>query len=193
VLRSAAIVALLTLGLLAAGVAAVALLRLGPFDPTRRDYADAMRPLLAEYDAWWKGPQGALVDELNSACGPGADGWRNLDVMSVCGAHPSMDCTRLAAHCGADVDEMRARVDEVSREAQRAGRALFVAFQAISPPDEIALAHTRFLACLQARVAEAGRSGRLARGESLTLPDHPSACQLFSSAETQVQAYVGSP
>jgi hypothetical protein len=191
--RSAAIAALLALGLLAAGVAAVAALRLGPFDPIRRDYANAMLPLLAQYDAWWRGPQGALVDELNRACGPGADGWRNLDVMSVCGARPSMDCTRLAAHCRADVDEMRARVDEVSREAQRAGRALLLAFQAISPPDEIALAHTRFLACLQARVADAGRAGRMARGESLTLVDHPSACRLFSSAEMEVQAYVGSP
>jgi hypothetical protein len=192
-IRSAAIVALLALGLLAAGVAIVALLHRGPFDPTRRDYADAMLPLLADYDAWWKGPQGALVDELNSSCGPGADGWRNLDVMTVCGAHPSLDCTRLATHCGADVEEMRARVDGVSREAQQAGRALLAAFKAISPPDEIALAHARFLACLQARVAEAGRTGRLARGESSGLPDRPSACQLFSFAETQVLAYVGNP
>jgi len=192
-IRSAAIAALLTLGLLAAGVAVVALLRLGPFDPTRRDYADAMLPLLAEYDAWWKGPQGALVDELNSSCGPGADGWRNMDVMTVCGAYPSLDCTRLAAHCGADVEDMRARVDEVSRDVQDAGRALLAAFKAIAPPDEIALDHARFLACLQARVVDAGRAGRLARGESSTLPDHPSACQLFSSAETEVQAYVGSP
>jgi len=192
-IRSTAIATLLALGLLAAGVAAVALLRLGPFDPTRRDYARAMQPLLAEYDSWWKGPQGALVDELNSLCGPGADGWRNLDVMTVCGAHPSLDCARLAAHCGADVEVMRARVDELSRKAQQAGRMLWEAFEAVSPPDEIALAHTRFLACLQAQIVDAGRAGRLARGEPLTVPDYASVCQIFSSAETEVLAYVGSP
>lgn len=192
-IRSAAIAALLALGLLAAGVAAVALLRLGPFDPTRRDYANAMQPLLAEYNVWWKGPQGALVDQLDSLCGPEADGWRNLDVLTVCSTHPSVDCARLAVHCGADVEVMRARVDELSGKAQQAGRALQEAFEAISPPGEIALAHTRFLACLQAQIVDAGRAGRLARGEPLTVPDYASACQMFPSAETEVLAYVGSP
>jgi len=60
----------------------------------------------------------------------------------------------------------------------------------VSPPDDIALAHAHFLACLQARIAEAGRMGRLARGQPVASPDDPSACQLFPTAEAQVLAYV---
>ena len=88
---------------------------------------------------------------------------------------------------------MRAQVYELSREAQRIGKVLLKDLGAVSPPDDIALAHARFLACLQARVADAGRVGRLVRGEALTVPASPPACQMFSSAEVEVQAYVGSP
>lgn len=191
-IRRLGVTAFLLLGLLAVGVAGKALLRAAPFDPSRRNYANAMRPLLDDYDAWWDGPYGALTDELNSLCGPGADGWRNRDVLLNCSRYPSVDCALLAAHCGSDIDAMRERVEEVSREAGEAGQTLLAAFDAVSPPDGAALAHARFLACLQTRVADAKRIGKLARGESLTTLDHPPACQMFSAAEEEIRGYVGS-
>jgi hypothetical protein len=181
---------LLVLGLLAAAVAIIAVLRVGPFDPTRRNYARAMRPVLADYEAWWAGPQGALVAELSHLCGPGSEGWRNRDVLFTCNAHPTVDCVLLTAHCGTDVEAMRKQVAALAVEAGQTGQELLTAFGAISPPDDVALAHGRFVACLRARVAEAERINRLARGASLVNPDQPSACQLFSSAEAEVESYV---
>jgi hypothetical protein len=183
--------AFLVLGLLAAGVAVMAVLQRGPFSPTGSDYADAMRPLLADYEAWWYGPYGALVNELTSPCGPGADGWHNQDVLLVCSHYPAVDCALLAVHCGDDIDAMRELVDELSQETQQTGAALLVAFEAISPPDDVALAHARFLACLRARVADAGWTGVLARGESTAGPEHLPACQMFPNAEDEVRQYVG--
>lgn len=191
-LRRLAIAVLFLLGLLAASVAVIAFMQLGIFDPTKRAYADAMEPLLAKYDAWWEGPQGALVKELSSFCGPGADGWRNEDILHACSSTPSVDCALLAAHCRADVGAMREKVEELSHEVQETGDALLSDFSTISPPDDIALSHAHFLACLQARVAEAGRVVELARGEPLANPDHLPACQIFVSAEAEVRAYVGS-
>jgi hypothetical protein len=190
--RRVAILVLLFLGLLAAAVAVMAILQVGLFDPTRREYERAMRPLLTEYDVWWDGPQGALFDELNSRCGPGADGWSNRDVLLTCSTHPTVDCGRLVAHCGADVEAMRERVDALSRDVQMTGRTLLASFDGISPPDDIVLAHSRFLSCLESQVADADRVGRLARGEPAADSDHVPACQMFSSAEAEVQAYVGS-
>jgi len=166
-------------------------LQVGPFDPTRRDYAIAMRPVLADYDAWWAGPYGALVNELNSFCGPTADGWRNRDVLLNCNRYPAVDCALLAAHCGSDVAVMQERVDELSQEARKAGAKLQRAFDAISPPEDISLAHTRFLACLQARVTDTDWMGELVRGGAQTDPDHPPVCQMFSAAEGEVRQYVG--
>jgi hypothetical protein len=184
--------AILSLALLTVSTGAMFILRAGPFDPTGRDYASAMRPLLADYDAWWSGPYGALVSELNSFCGPAAGSWRNQDVLLNCGRYPSVDCALLAAHCESDVDVMRERVSELSLEAQKAGETLLTTLDAISPPDDIAVAHARFLACLQARVIEAGRVGEVARGESPSgsapLPAH----QMFSTAEDEVRQYVDS-
>jgi hypothetical protein len=182
--------ALLVLGLLAAAVALIAILRVGPFDPTRRNYARAMRPVLADYEAWWAGSQGALFAELSQVCGPGSEGWRNRDVLFTCNAHPTADCALLAAHCGTDIEAMRKQVATLAVEAAGTGQELLAAFGAISPPDDVALAHGRFVACLRARVADAERINRLARGASLVNPDQPSACQLFSSAEAEVEIYV---
>jgi hypothetical protein len=190
-MRRLVIVALLLLGLLAASAAIMAVLQVGVFNPTKLDYARAMRPLLAEYDAWWAGPQGNLVEELDDFCGPGADGWRNQDVLRVCSLNPALDCALLVAHCGADVEAMRKQVTELSRAAQESGTALVSDFAAVSPPDEIALAHTRFVACVRARVADAVRVGGLARGESLVRRDDSPTCQMFAFAEAEVRAYVG--
>jgi hypothetical protein len=190
-IRRLALPLLLALGLLAASVAVVAALQSGLFDPARRSYESAMRPLLTGYDVWWEGPQGELVDELNSLCGPGADGWRNRDVLAACSAHPSVDCTLLAAHCGSDVEALRQGIGELSQAAYQEGEVLLEAFAALSPPAEVAQAHVRFLACLQARVAAAGDVRGLARGEPLATPGDLSPCQMFPSAEAQVRAYVG--
>jgi hypothetical protein len=183
---------LFILGLLAATGAVMALLQTGPFDPTASDYADVMRPLLADYDAWWDGPYGALVNELNSLCGPGAQGWRNQDVLLTCSQHASVDCALLAAHCGADVEAMRERVGALSQQAQKAGGQLRAAFDDVVPPDDVALAHGRFLACLQEQVEGAGRAGDLARGDLPADPAPTPACQMFSEAEQNVRQYVGS-
>jgi len=190
-MRRLALPLLLALGLLTASVAVVAALQSGLFDPARRSYESAMRPLLIGYDAWWGGAQGALVDELNSLCGPAADGWRNRDVLAACSAHPSVDCTLLATHCGSDVEALRQGIGELSRAAHREGEVLLEALAAISPPADVGLAHARFLACLQARVADAGDVRALARGEPLAAPRDLSACQMFPAAEAQVRAYVG--
>ena len=188
--RRLAIITLLLLGVLAASVAVIAVTRTGVFDPHINEYADVMRPLLAEYDAWWEGTQGRLVEELNRLCGADADGWRNRDVLLSCSSIPSVDCALLAAHCGGDVEEMRERVDELAREAQRTGEALLAHFNRVSPPDDITLSHTRFLVCLQEQVTQAGQVSGLARGEPLSDPVTPPACQMFSSAEAEVRAHV---
>jgi hypothetical protein len=191
-LQRLAVPLLFVLGLLAAAVVVVALLQTDLFNPAKRQYASVMRPLLAEYDAWRQGPRGALVGELNSLCGPKADGWRNRDVLLTCNSHPSADCVLLAAHCDADIEMMRAHVDDLSRAAREAGAALLESFAAVSPPDEIALAHARFLACLEARVADTERVGGLARSAPVPSAEGLSACQIFPSAEMEVLVYVGS-
>lgn len=187
---SFAIALLLVLGLAAAGVAVAAARQVGPFDPTKRDYANAMHPLLSEYEAWWQGSQGILIDELNSPCGPRADGWRNRDILVACSTYASEDCALLAAQCEVDVEAMREQIDEMSQEVQETGAALLAAFGAISAPDDIAVAHTRFLACLRAQVAHAGRVSALARSEKPVDLDYPPACQMFPNAEAEMQAYV---
>ncbi len=189
-IQRVALTVLFVLGVLAAGVAVMAFLRVGLFDPAKRDYATAMRPLLTEYDAWWDGPQGALFDELNNSCGPGADGWSNLDVLLTCNTYPAMDCAHLVSHCGSDVEAMRERAEELAREVQKTGRALLADFDAISPPEEIALAHTRFLACLQARLADAERVAQLGQGEASATNANLPLCQMFPSAEAEIQAYI---
>jgi hypothetical protein len=129
---------------------------------------------------------------LNSLCGPGSDGWRNRDVLLACSRYASLDCALLAAHCGDDVEEMRERVSELSAQAQREGKKLRAAFDDVLPPDDVALAHGRFLTCLQARVDDAGLLGELARGE---LPDAAvpvPVCQMFANAEDDVRRYMGS-
>jgi hypothetical protein len=182
----------LVLGLLAAAGALMAFLQVGPFDPTTRNYAQAMRPLLEEYDAWWDGPYGALVGELSRLCGPGADGWRNQDVLLACSRYDALDCTLVAAHCGDDVEAMRERIGALSRQAQSAGAALQTALDEVAAPDDVALAHARFIACLQARVDDARRVGEMAQGRLPGGPISIPACQMFSTAEDEVQAYVGS-
>ena len=182
--------AMLALGLLVIGVGAMAVLRVGPFGGSERDYASAMRPLLADYDAWWGGPYGALLNELNGFCGPTADGWLNQDVLLNCSLYPAVDCALLAAHCGGDVDAMRERVDELSREAQNKAQALLAALDAISPPNDIASAHAHFVACLQAQAANTDQMGDLARGGSPVGSDLAPACQMFPDAEERVRWYV---
>jgi hypothetical protein len=191
-LQRLAVPLLFVLGLLAGAGVVVTLLQSDLFNPAKRQYASVVRPLLAEYDAWRQGPRGALISELNSLCGPGADGWRNRDVLLACNSHPTVDCGLLVAHCDADIEMMRAQVDDLSRAAREAGAVLLESFAAISPPDEIALAHARFLACLEARVADTERAGGLARSVPVAFPDGLSACQIFPSAETEVLDYVGS-
>ena len=118
------IAVLFLVGLLAAAAAAVVVLQSGILDTEKREYATAMRPLLADYDAWWTGPKGALVTELNSLCGSGAEGWRNSDVLYTCSVHTALDCELLAAHCDADIEAMRGEISQLSREAQRTGSSL---------------------------------------------------------------------
>ena len=187
-----AILMLFVFGMLAATVAVAVVLRMGLLDPTKGNYANAMRPLLDEHEAWWEGPQGALTDELSSLCGPRADGWRNWDVLVVCSTAASADCRALAVHCGTNVEAMQEQVDELSREVQKTGGALLAAFDAISPPDDIAVAHAHFLTCLRTQVTDATRVGRLARGQTPANPDYAPACQTFSSAEAEIRTYVGS-
>jgi hypothetical protein len=190
-LRPAVIAICLLLGLGAATVAALALLRIGPFNPGDQTYIQAMRPLLEKYDNWWAGPYGALVGELNSLCGPDADGWTNRDVLVVCSQQPALDCSLLAAHCGTDIEAMRERVSTLSSQAQTAGNALFEELTATLPPDDVAVAHRRFLDCLRSQIDAAGQAEMLARGElSSELPVVP-ACQIFPAAEQEVWAYVG--
>jgi hypothetical protein len=189
--RGLQLAAVLGFGLLAVAVGLLLIFQVGPFDPSRRDYAGAMRPVLADYDAWWGGAYGALLNELNGFCGPTADGWRNQDVLLNCSRYPAVDCALLAAHCGSDVDAMRVRVAGLSREAQKAGRTLLTAFEAVSVPADVAPAHARFLACLRARVADAVWAGELARGGPPGGPDHVPACQMFPDAEDVVRQYVG--
>ncbi len=185
-------VAFLLLGLLTAAAAVAALRQVGPFNPTVHDYAQVMRPLLDDYDAWRDGSYGSLVGELNSLCGPGSDGWRNQDVLLVCSRYASLDCTLLAAHCGDDVEEMRERVSDLSVQAQQEGRKLQAVFDDVLPPDDVALAHRRFLTCLQARIDDAGQAGEMARGELLDGPISIPACQMFVNAEDDVRRYIGS-
>lgn len=191
-IRRFAVPVLFVLGLLAAGLAVAAFLQTDLRDPAKRDYADAMRAILDAHDAWWEGPQGALIAKVNSSCGPGADGWRNQDVLRTCNAYPTLDCSLLAAHCGVDIKAMRKQVERLAKEAQESGRDILVALEAVSPVTEIATAHARFSSCIEARLNDAERIGRLARGEPVTDQVTPSVCQVFSSAETEVQVFVGS-
>jgi hypothetical protein len=188
--RAASALALVGLGLLVVAIAAMFVLRIGPFDPSRRDYASAMRPVLADYEAWWDGPYGALVEDLSRLCGPTADGWRNRDVLLSCGRYPALDCALVAAHCGSDVEALRERIAQLSQETQQAGRALLAMLDDVVPPDDVAPAHVHFLTCLQAQVAEAAQMGELADGEPATGLDRIPACQMFPHAEEQVRQYV---
>jgi hypothetical protein len=190
--QAARTIALLGLGLLVAAIAAMFVLRIGPFDPSRRDYASAMRPVLADYEAWWDGPYGALVTDLNRLCGPTADGWRNRDVLLSCGRYPALDCALVAAHCGSDIDAMRERVAQLSQEAQQTGQTLLATFDDIVPPDDVAPAHAHFLACLQAQVADVTQMDELANGRPATRRENTPACQMFPHAEEQVRRYVSS-
>ena len=191
--RRLATLMLFVLGMLAAIAAVAAVLRMGLLDPTKSNYSSAMRPLLDEHATWWEGPQGRLTGELSKLCSPQADGWRNWDVLVVCSTHTPADCAALSAHCETDIEAMRDQVDDLSQEVQKKGGALLAALDGISPPDDIALAHARFLACLRAQMTDASRVSRLARGGMPANPDYPSACQIFTSAETKVREYVGSP
>lgn len=191
-LQSLVAPAFLLLGLLAGALAIMAILRLDLFDSAKQDYADAMQPLWEEYDAWWKGPEGALINELNRPCGPGADGWRNWDVLVVCSERQSAVCSHVINQCGSDFEAMRERVYEWSQEAGQAGETLLASFEAVSPPDGISSAHEQFLACLRTRVADAGRIARLTRGEPISQTDYTPTCQMFSTAEAEVQAYINS-
>jgi hypothetical protein len=88
---------------------------------------------------------------------------------------------------------MREQVVILSREVRKKGTELLKALNAISPPDNIALAHGRFATCIQTQVADADRAGKLARGEMLADPDYPPACQMFSSAEEEIREYMAHP
>jgi hypothetical protein len=183
---------LFLLGLLAAAAAAVVVVQSGVLDSDKSEYAAAMRPLLADYDAWWAGPQGALVSELNSLCGSGAEGWRNSDVLYACSAHGALDCELLAAHCEADIETMRSEINQLSREAQRMGASLVETLDEVAPPDEIAAAHTGFRRCVQSQVSEADRIAKMARGEDSADSSMVPECQIFSAAETEVREYIAS-
>jgi hypothetical protein len=189
--RPFATAVLLILGILAATVALLAVLQVGVFNPRKRNYAHAMRPVLAAYDAWWVGAQGPLVSQLSSLCGPGANGWRNRDVLITCNSNPSVECARLAAHCGADVEAMREQIEELSQKARQTGEALIAEFDTVSPPDEIASSHQRFVACLEERVTDAGQVSKLARGELMSAQDDVPICRMFSSAEAELRSYIG--
>jgi hypothetical protein len=189
--RPFAVAVLLILGILAAIVALLAVLQVGVFNPSKRNYAHAMRPVLAAYDAWWAGAQGPLVSQLSSMCGPGADGWRNRDVLITCNSNPSIECAHLAAHCGTDIEAMREQIEELSQNARQMGEALIAEFDAVSPPDEIAASHQRFAACLEERVTETGQVSKLARGEWVSARDDLPVCQMFSSAEAELRSYIG--
>jgi hypothetical protein len=191
--RPVAVAVLLILGLLAASVAVFAALRIGVFDPSKQEYAQAMHPLMAQYDDWWAGPQGALVEKLNNFCGPTADGWRNRDVLTTCNSIRDVECAQLTAHCDTDVEAMRERVEALAQEARRAGQSLLSEFAQVSPPDEIASSHHRFLACLRARIADADRTAKLARGEPVSNPDDRPICQMFASADAELRTYIGRP
>ena len=87
---------------------------------------------------------------------------------------------------------MRERVSELSTQAQQEGKKLQASFDDVAPPDDVALAHGRFLTCLQARVDDAGLLGEMARG---ALPDAAvpiPVCQMFANAEDDVRRYMGS-
>jgi hypothetical protein len=187
------IAALFVAGLVAAGVALATLLDTNLLDPARREYSRSMQPLLEAYDAWWDGPQGELVAALDNPCGPDANDWRNADVLVACSRYPAVACTRLARHCGDDVEEMREQVQALARQAGAEGRALLRDLEVISPPAQIASAHAHLAGCLRAQVAEADRVGDLAQGEPRGAVDAPPACAMFPSAEQEVRAYVNGP
>ena len=180
--------------LLAAALAVVAMafliIQFKPFDPTTRNYANAMRPLLETYTAWWDGPYGALVGELTGLCGPGADGWHNRDVLLNCSRYPSIDCSHLAAHCESDIEAMRRRVTRLAQEAERVGTGLLSDLQAIDPPPEIAQDHVHFIGCLETQLANAGWAGSVAGGETAPRPDALPVCQMFPTAEQALLQYV---
>jgi hypothetical protein len=190
-LEGLAVPALLVLGLLALALALLVLLRAGLLDPERRAYVRAMRPVLEAHEAWWAGPQGALVTELDTLCGPTAGDWRNRDVLQACSQHADVDCAHLAAHCGGDVDAMRAHVADLSQETRQQGQALLEALEGVTPPSDIASAHAHFLACLRAELADAARAGQLAQGYIPSATEMLPPCELFASAEEEIRAYAG--
>lgn len=183
---------LVLLGLLMAAAAAVVVWRSGILDSDKREYATTMRPLLAEYDAWWAGPQGTLVTELNRLCGSGSEGWRNSDVLYACNAHAGLDCELLAAHCEADIEVMREEMDRLAREAQRTGSSLVDALDEVIPPEEIAAAHAGFRRCVQSQVDDAARIAKMVRGENPSDSGVVSECETDPYAEAEVRAYVAS-
>jgi hypothetical protein len=87
---------------------------------------------------------------------------------------------------------MRGEINELSREAQKAGASLVETLDEVSPPEEIAAAHTGFRRCVQSQVDDAARIAKLARGENLADSSVVPECQIFSSAETEVRDYVTS-
>jgi hypothetical protein len=188
--RSIAVLGLL--GLLMATAAAVVVWQSGILDSGKREYATTMRPLLADYDAWWAGPQGTLVTELNRLCGSGSEGWRNSDVLYACNAHAGLDCELLAAHCEADIEAMRERIGRLAREAQRTGASLVDALDEVTPPEEIAAAHAGLRRCVQSQVDDAARIARLVRGENPGDSAAVSECESDPYAEAEVRAYVAS-
>lgn len=181
---------LLISGLLIVALVALYVLGLGPVDAERSNYAETMDPLLVDYDDWWAGAYGELLNQLESFCGPAADGWRNQDILLVCGRYAPEDCELFAGHCQVDVGEIRERVIALSQEANDTGDRLWEAFSQVSPPEPIETAHTRFLACLRSRVMEAVRAGELARNGRLPEPEMVPACQMFPAAEKEVRSYV---
>jgi hypothetical protein len=189
-LRRLAVGVLLLLGLAAAAVAILAIIQTDLFDPSRRAYVAEMEPMLEGYQAWWEGPLGELADELYGLCESGSDGWRNYDVLISCNTYPEVACAHLAAHCGTGIEAMRERVDRLASQARRSGEALLASFEDVTPPEPIAAAHDQFLLCVRWRVAEAERLVRLARGELAGDPTLAPACQMFSSAEAEVEAYI---
>jgi hypothetical protein len=184
---------MLVLGILFTGIALAAWLAFGRQDPAATAYVQAIRPLLSEYEAWWAGPQGELVDALNGLCGPDSGGWRNRDVLLVCSRYPEVDCGRLAAHCGTDIEAMRTHIVQLSRQAQQEAQSLLAALDDLTPPEEIAPTHAHLIGCIEAEMAGAARANRLAQGGAAPTPDTPSVCTLYPAAEQELKAYVGSP
>ena len=176
---------------LVVGAMAFLIIQFKPFDPTARNYANAMQPLLETYAAWWSdGPYGALISELTSLCGPGANGWRNRDVLLNCSHYPSTDCTHLAGHCGGNIEAMRRRVSRLAQEAKQTGTELLSDLETIEPPPEIAQHHVHFIGCLETQLDNADWAKYAASGEAAPLPNTLPICQMFPTAEQALLGYV---